>query len=245
MFYGHLFYQNPANYLVPVHPSLRISRKSWIMDKSTIPLCLLLSGTGTGKSRNAAEIHNTIYHFSEVTHFSRHDELEAQLRGPFISHVILENGTSVRLSENDPWGAIGTRMLLQILQVDGPRHKRKLTVDNVLPMPHPQTPNEIIELVCAVPSTSKRTVLDGLHNISKSFGEIQMLQVLTQLADLAHSEFVIICGTSTISGPFDRLPASSSRRIITLPCSPRPPQREKRTSFRHEWYSSWCTNFWL
>lgn len=205
------------------------------IDKSTIPLYLFLSGAGTGKSRNAAEIHNTMYHCFDGTYFDKHHELEAQLRDPFIFHVSFENGTSVRLSENDPWRAIGTRMLLQILQVDDSLHKRKLTVDDVLPMPNPQTPNEIIELVCAVPSTSQRTiflVVDGLHNISKIFGEIQMLQVLTQLGDLAHSGFVIVCGTSTISGPFDRLLASSRRRRVPLPCSPLdPPKRDNQPVF--------------
>lgn len=62
--------------------------------------------------------------------------------------------------------------------------------------------------------------MEGLHNISRIFGEVQMFQLLTQLRDLAHSGFIIVCGISTVSGPFDQLLASYRRRRVPLCLAP-------------------------
>ena len=199
------------------------------IDKTTIPLYLFLSGAGTGKSRNAAELDKTIYKCFDGTYFDENQQLVSQLQSPFVFHVSLETGTSLREEEGDPWKAIGARMLLQILQNDVPRDK-KLSVNNITSMWHPPTPDEIIQLLSPAGSSAleKRTVIlvvDGLHNISTVFGEYKMLEVLTNLGDLAHRGFIIVCGTSTVSGPFDRLLAGSRRRRIPLLCSPLDPPR--------------------
>ena len=81
----------------------------------------------------------------------QNQESESQRRDPFVFHISFEVGTSLHLSENVPWKAIGTQMLLQILQVEAPLHRKRVTVDDVLSTSHPQTPNETIELVCLVP----------------------------------------------------------------------------------------------
>lgn len=199
------------------------------IDKTTMPLYLFLSGAGTGKSRNAAELDKTIYKCFDGTYFDENQQLVSQLQSRLVFHVSLENGTSLREEESDPWKAIGARMLLQILQNDVPREK-KLSVSNITSMWHPSTPDEIIQLLSPAGSSAldKRTVIlvvDGLHNISTVFGEYKMLEVLTSLGDLAHCGFVIVCGTSTVSGPFDRLLAGSRRRRIPLLCSPLDPPR--------------------
>lgn len=199
------------------------------IDKTTIPLYLFLSGAGTGKSRNAAELDKTIHSCFDGTYFDKNEQLASQLRTSFVFHVSFENGTSLRIYEDDPWKAIGTRMLLQALQVDGPPEKR-ITVDDVLSRWYQPTPDEIIKLVPRDgPSALERRtiylIVDGLHNINNVFGEFRMFQILTHLGDLAHSGFIIVCGTSTVSGPFDRLLAGSRRRRIPLPCSSLDPPR--------------------
>jgi hypothetical protein len=81
------------------------------IDKQHIPLFLFLSGAGTGKSRNAAELHKTAYDCFNGTHFpknkdgelaKREEELAQMLENPFIFHISLENGTSLsRLRDQD------------------------------------------------------------------------------------------------------------------------------------------------
>lgn len=114
-------------------------------------------------------------------------------------------------------------MLLQILQNGVPRDK-KLSVNDITSMWHPQAPDEIIQRLSPAGSSAleRRTVIlfvGGLYNISAVFGEFKLLEVLTSLGDLAHRGFVIVCGTSIVSGPFDRLFAGSRRRRIPLLCS--------------------------
>jgi hypothetical protein len=92
-------------------------------DKTEIPLCLLLSGTGTGKSRNAAEFHKTVlnwfngeYNVEGETYFEPYPEIVTRLTDPFVFHVSFENGSSPEPGEeSNPFQAIGSRMLLQLL----------------------------------------------------------------------------------------------------------------------------------
>ncbi|KAN0087013.1 hypothetical protein V8E54_000701 [Elaphomyces granulatus] len=87
------------------------------LDKSTIPLYLILSGAGTGKSRNAAELHETTYRCFDGTYFQEtNEELANFLRDPYIFHISFENGSGVQTEESDPWRAIGSRMILQLLR---------------------------------------------------------------------------------------------------------------------------------
>lgn len=193
------------------------------IDKTTIPLYLFLSGAGTGKSRNAAELHETVYKCFDGTYFDENKELTSRLQSPFVFHVSLENGTSLQ-DEEDPWAAIGTRMLLQIFQNNDISPEKKLSVEEITSMWYPATPDEIIRLLSpagfsVLENKTVFLIVDGLHNISNTFGDSALLRVLTRLGDLAHRGFIIVCGTSTVSGPFDRLLASSRRRRIPLPCS--------------------------
>lgn len=64
--------------------------------KATIPPYLFLSGAGTGKSRNAAELHHTAYKCFDGTYFpQKNEELAARLRNSFVFHVSFENGTNL------------------------------------------------------------------------------------------------------------------------------------------------------
>ena len=75
-----------------------------------MPVYLFLFGAGTGKSRNAAEFHKTA-----VDCLGDEDELRVKLRNAWVFHTSFENGISLKLSESDPFTAIGTRMLYQLL----------------------------------------------------------------------------------------------------------------------------------
>jgi hypothetical protein len=82
-----------------------------LVDKTCMPLYLFLSGAGTGKSRNATEFHRTA-----MTCLGDEDEeLREKLRNAWVFHTSFENGSSLRPSESNPFTAIGTRMLHQLL----------------------------------------------------------------------------------------------------------------------------------
>ena len=97
-----------------------------MFDKKLIPVYLFLSGAGTGKSRNAQEFHKLALQFFDATYGFNDSELEKSqdqreiedivqcLKNPYIFHVTLENGCSLHAKE-DPWRAIGLRMLYQLL----------------------------------------------------------------------------------------------------------------------------------
>ncbi|KAF9094166.1 hypothetical protein BGX27_001511, partial [Mortierella sp. AM989] len=81
------------------------------IDKSTMSVYLFLSGSGTGKSRNASEFHNTAIQCVGDTN----NELRGKLEAAWVFHVSLENGFSLRPLEKDPLKAIRSRMLHQLL----------------------------------------------------------------------------------------------------------------------------------
>lgn len=160
------------------------------INKTTIPLYLFLSGAGTGKSRNASELHNSAYRCFDGT-FSgkRKDDLAQWLKDPFVFHVTFENGTSIQTEELDPWRAIGSRMLLQVLRGNEVKPEDKMTIGYINFMWDPPTPDDVINLLAKKGFLEKRAVfliVDGLHNISDVFGETCMFQILTQLGGLAH-----------------------------------------------------------
>lgn len=194
--------------------------------KTTMPLYLSLSGAGTGKSRNATELHHTAYKCFDGTYYRHKDEeLASRLRDSMVFHVSLENGTSSR-PEEDPWTAIGARMLLQLLQEDEAAHP---DIESIISQWHPPTRSEVIKLLTSStgsPSASQsRTiflVVDGLHSISATSA---IHATLTKLGDLTQFGFIIVCVTSTVSGPVDLFLNGARRRGISLPCSPLiPPQ---------------------
>ena len=187
------------------------------MDKSTIPLYFFLSGAGTGKSRNSSELWQTTYRCFNGEYFPRMDELAHQISNAFVFHISLENGTSMWPSETDPMVAIGSRMLLQLIQDDN----GFASLDDVHTKFHPTTPLTLINFFHKQdPSRAFFLVVDGLKNIRECFEDTIFMKTLTALGDIAQRGFIIVCGTSTISGPVERILKGSRRRRILLPCVP-------------------------
>ena len=86
---------------------------------------------------------------------------------------------------------------------------------------HPTTPLELIEFFLKQdPSRAFFLVVDGLKNIRDHFGDSIFMATLTALGDIAQRGFIIVCGTSTISGPVERILRGSRRHRILLPCVP-------------------------
>ena len=71
-------------------------------DKLHHPLYLFLSGVGTGKSRHASEFHKSVVKCLG----DDNSELQNRLKDAWVFHVSLENGTSLKAEEKDPFKAI-------------------------------------------------------------------------------------------------------------------------------------------
>ena len=197
-----------------------------LFDKNTIPLYLFLSGAGTGKSRNATELHRSVRKCFDGTLFENNDILASCVHDPFVFHISFENGTSLGPTEKDPWRAIGTRMLYQLLR-QHERAPRNITLSDVLRKWHAPTPSEVIRALSpgdfsVFEKKATFLIVDGLHTVSLLWDKSTMLRTLTTMGDLAHSHpgFMIVCGTSIASGPIDEYLISSRRRRIALPCKP-------------------------
>ncbi|KAG0372990.1 hypothetical protein BGX24_012316 [Mortierella sp. AD032] len=79
-----------------------------MIDQTYMLLYLFLCGAGTGKSRNAQELHQ-----SAVSCLTEDDqELRNRIAQAWVFHVSFENGTRPLKQEVDPIYAIGARMLL-------------------------------------------------------------------------------------------------------------------------------------
>lgn len=199
------------------------------IDKTTIPLYLFLSGAGTGKSRNAAELHQTAYKCFSGHYFQRNEKLANLILGSFVFHVSFENGTSILPSEKDPLLAIGSRMFLQLIQDE----TGSLSLEDVHAKFHPPTPLALIRFFAKqTPGRAFFLIVDGLKNIQDIFGETILMQTLTALGDLAQRGFIIVCGTSTFYGPVDKILKGSRRRRVLLPCtSLEPPNINNKPAF--------------
>lgn len=192
------------------------------VDKTAIPLYFFLSGAGTGKSRNAAELHQTVYKCFNGHYFQRNEKLANLILDAFVFHVSFENGTSILPCEKDPLLAIGSRMLLQLIQDKA----GSLSLDDVHAKFHPSTPSEIIHFF--MKQNAERAfflVVDGLKNVQDIFGEMILMQTLTALGDLAQQGFIIVCGTSVSYSLIDKILKGSQQRRVLLPCASLDPPR--------------------
>ena len=199
-----------------------------MFDKKLIPIYLFLSGAGTGKSRNAQEFHKLALQCFDATYGFNDPELEKPqdhreienivqcLKNPYIFHVTLENGCSLHAKE-DPWRAIGLRMLYQLL----PEYEAVDTLSQRFISPDP---NQVIDLLRPRENRALILVVDGLHNIEC---QRDLDSVVTALGDLAHGGFSLVCATSTVSGPVNRALRPSRRWRVYLPCMPLDPPTVK------------------
>ena len=207
-----------------------------IFDKRRIPIYLLLSGAGTGKSRNAAELHNTAYKCFDGSYFEEKDEkIASQLQDLIFFHVNLEHD-GLLYGENDPLRVIGIRMLFQLLR----QYDQNLDIECVISNWYGPTPRE---LICFLQSgdhpiyqnRAMFLIVDGLNEICKQCGVDSMRRTLRSLGNLQDRlGFMIVCCTSVVAGPTDDF-AGSERRRIFLPCSPlQPPTVDDRPVFTVE-----------
>lgn len=203
-------------------------------DKQNIPIYLFLSGAGTGKSRNVAELHKTAFDCFNGTYFPktddgklarREEELARLLENPFVFHVTLENGTSINTSRDEsPWKAIGSRMLLQLLgEPDNTGWKLHTDIEDIITEWHQPSPKNVLDAAISREDLETRAIfiiVDGLHNVT-CFGEDAWNETLTNLGQLAHwGGFVVVCATSTVSGPVEHILKGSRRIRVSLPCKP-------------------------
>lgn len=91
-----------------------------------------------------AEYHQTAYKCFDGTYFEeKNGELANRLKNSYVFHVSLGNGTGLGTNDRDPWRAIGSRMLLQLLRKDGIGSM----VESVNFVWYPPTPTDVIDLL--------------------------------------------------------------------------------------------------
>ncbi|KAF0345698.1 putative crinkler family protein [Gigaspora margarita] len=178
-------------------------------DKMTLPLYLFLSGAGSGKSRNANEFHQTAISCLST---QEDKELLTRIKEAWVFFVSYENGTSLRNNEYQPYLAIGTRMLLQLL-------RERMNLDKIIEIYDPPSPLEVVLLLMENKD-------DGLNSNS------QFYRTLSSIGDLLFSRiFIIPVFTSTITGPIESTLKYSHRKRVYLPvASLQPPNYRKGDS---------------
>jgi hypothetical protein len=205
------------------------------VDKTYVPAYFYLGGAGTGKSRHASEFAHSVQEAIELdTKHPFYHDLTQRLKNPFVFHVSFENGTSLTAEEmDDPWNAIGIRMLQQLLRKPL-RHVRKQFLAD---------PADIFQLVAAAANVDLYEdftgilVVDGVQNILKTYNDGREKQsafyvLLNQIGGLGMmsrhpsetedgalraAPFIMTCVTATYFGPVEEFLAESHRKRIFLP----------------------------
>ncbi|RIB13229.1 hypothetical protein C2G38_2198446 [Gigaspora rosea] len=197
--------------------------------KSDLPVYLFLSGAGTGKSRNANEFHQTA-----ITCLSAQEDegLLTKIKEAWVFHVSYENGFSLRQEESNPYLAIGTRMLFQLL-------REKMDLYEIIETYKPPNPMDVMKLVAKyynrdLKSVTVILVVDGMQQLMENKDDSlkfnsTFYKTLTSFADLAFSGiFMIPVCTSTITGPIDGVLRHSTRDRVYLPvASLQPPNYQQ------------------
>ncbi|CAG8558329.1 3630_t:CDS:1 [Racocetra fulgida] len=187
-------------------------------DKSYIPIYLFISGPGIGKSRNATEFHRTTVECAPLD-----SELRNRLENAWVFNVSYENGSSLRISEQDTYLAVGTRMLLQLFF--GER-----TLDDIIGNYEPPSPWDVLALIAKyedkkLEDATVILVVDGLHNTMSDRGDglnknSLFYKTLSNIGDLSLGKtFVISCCTATTAGPIENFIVNSLRKRVFLPVS--------------------------
>ncbi|KAF9426422.1 hypothetical protein BGZ76_002768, partial [Entomortierella beljakovae] len=186
-------------------------------DKTTTPLYLFLRGAGTGKSRNAQELHKSM--IQSLSDEKNDTKLKQKIENAWVFHVSLENVTSLMYDER-PLDAIGCRMLLQLL----PGKELTDIFRNYLS----PTPVDVLRLLALnsgqdLESATVVLVVDGLQSFMTHTNdglnkESRFYSALTNIGDLAFgNSFITVCCTATVSTPVDQFLVSSHRKRVVLP----------------------------
>ncbi|KAF0465052.1 putative crinkler family protein [Gigaspora margarita] len=198
-------------------------------DKLDLPIYLFLSGAGTGKSRNANEFHQTA-----ITCLSAQEDEEmlTKIKEAWVFHISYENGFSLKQEESNPYLAIGTRMLFQLL-------REKMRLHEIIETYKPPDPLDVVSVIAKhynrdLKSVTVILVVDGMQQLMENKDDGLKLnstfyKTLTSFADLAFSgTFIIPVCTSTITGPIDGMLRYSTRDRVYLPvASLQPPNYQQ------------------
>ncbi|KAF0546337.1 putative crinkler family protein [Gigaspora margarita] len=213
-------------------------------DKMTLPLYLFLSGAGTGKSRNANEFHQTAISCLST---QEDKDLLTKIKEAWVFFVSYENGTSLRNDESQPYLAIGTRMLLQLL-------REKMNLDDIIETYDPPSPLNVVSLVAKyynrdVKNVTVILVVDGMQQLmdNKDDGlnsDSRFYRTLSSIGNLSFSGiFIIPVCTSTITGPIESTLKYSHRKRVYLPvASLHPPNYRQGDSLIPVFKSDEITN---
>ena len=225
--------------------------KSDNVDKTYIPAYFFMGGAGTGKSRHASEFASSVQEAIRLDaerHAERHAELHTNddhcdlcdlyelsqrlKKKIFVFHVSFENGTSLTPEEkSNPWNAIGTRMLHQLLGTPISHIRDKYIAD----------PVTIFELVAAKENVDLYDdftgilVVDGIHRALEGDDDGKnknstFYELLSQISDLSlmsrssskakgrrKAPFIMTCVTANRFGSAKAFLADSHRNRVYLP----------------------------
>jgi len=205
------------------------------IDKTYIPAYFYLGGAGTGKSRHGLEFASSVQEAITLrTQHPLYHELAQRLKKAFVFHVSFENGTPLTVEEmSNPWNAIGTRMLQQLLSMPIDHIRKRYVAD----------PAAIFRLVAAAENVdlyddftgilvvdgiqrALREHSDGNEKTSVFYGLLNQISGLSLLSrgpsetkegTLREAPFIMTCVTATCFGPVQGFLADTHRKRVYLP----------------------------
>jgi hypothetical protein len=187
------------------------------IDEAYIPAYFYLGGAGTGKSRHGLEFASLVQ--EAITFRTQHPlyhELAQRLKKTFVFHVSFDNGTPLTAEEmSNPWDAIGTRMLHQLLRKPIDHIRNRYVAD----------PATIFQLVAAAENVDLYDdftgilVVDGIQKAltghddgrnknSAFYGLLSQISELglqsrhpseTRGGTLREASFIVTCVTATVA----------------------------------------------
>ncbi|CAG8578879.1 10620_t:CDS:2 [Ambispora gerdemannii] len=187
-------------------------------DKQSIPIYLILSGPGTGKSRIATELPRLARDCAE-----NGSELQKRLSEAIVFNISLENSTALITNiETEARYIIGVRMLFQLM----PEWHHKWS--EFLAKHKHTSPEQVLEMIakdCGVDYKDLTVFLtiDGLQKVIENEGDWKnkrslFYSCLTTVANLVRSRnFIIGTCTATVYQPVEHCLADSHQRRIYLP----------------------------
>ncbi|CAG8627785.1 4588_t:CDS:2, partial [Scutellospora calospora] len=145
-----------------------------------------------------------------------------------VFNISYENSNSLKISEQDAYLAISTRMLLQLFS-------SKRILDDIIGNYKPPSPWDILALIAKYENKKLEDaivilVINRLHNTMSDRNDrlnknSLFYKTLTNIGDLSlWKTFVISCCTAMTAGPIENFIAESSRkRVFLLVSSLKPP----------------------
>ena len=191
------------------------------IDKSYIPTYFYLGGAGTGKSRHASEFASSVQKAITLrTQHPLYHDLAQRLKTVFVFHVSFGSGTSLTFEEmSNPWNAIGTRMLRQLLNEPIEDIRRRYVAD----------PRAVFRLVAAaervyddftgilVVDSIQRVLTGGDDGRDKNSTFYGLLSQIGDLSLMRKAPFIMTCVTAPCFRPVHEFVVDSHRKGVYLP----------------------------